>query len=94
MHSFERYQLEGVAMSYTMEDFRRDYAREHLDQFLNLLTTEEVLQRFSAEEVLQRFSAEERLRGLSAGEVLQRFSPEEIKAYLEKLEKQRKRRKQ
>jgi hypothetical protein len=78
---FERYQLEGISMPYTMEDFRRDYAREHLDQFLSLLTTEEVLRRFSAEEVLRRFSAEE---------VLRRFSAEEIKAYLEKLEQQQK----
>jgi hypothetical protein len=78
---FERYQLEGIAMPYTIEDYRRDFAREHLDQFLEVLT---------AEEVLQRFSAEERLRGLSAEEVVKRFPLEEIKAYLEKQEQQRK----
>lgn len=78
---FEYYQLEGIVMPYTMEDFRRDYFREHLDQFLGLLTPEEVM---------QRFSAEERLRGLPAEEVLQRFSPEQIQAYLDRQKKQRK----
>ncbi|MDI6794444.1 MAG: hypothetical protein QME81_16525, partial [bacterium] len=73
---FDNYQLEGVFMPYTMKDFQRDYVKEHL----NVLTPEEVLQRFSAEEVLQRFSAEE---------VLQRFSAEEIKAYLEKQKKRK-----
>jgi hypothetical protein len=69
---FESYQLEGIAMPYTWEDFRRDYTREHL----SLLPPEE------------------RLQGLSPEERLQGLSPEEIKAYLEKLERQRKRRKQ
>ncbi|MDI6795284.1 MAG: hypothetical protein QME81_20910, partial [bacterium] len=44
---FENYQLEGIGMPYTMEDFKRDYTKEHL----NLLTPEEVLPRFSAEEI-------------------------------------------
>jgi preprotein translocase subunit Sec63 len=77
-------------MPYTWEDFRRDYTREHLD----LLTADEILRRFSADEILRRFSADEILQGPSAGEVLRRFSAEEIKAYREKLEKSRKRRKQ
>jgi hypothetical protein len=87
---FESYQLEGIAMPYTWEDFRRDYTREHVD----LLTPEERLRGLSAEEVLRRFSAEEVLRRFSVGERLQGLSAEEIKAYLEKLEKPRKRRKQ
>ncbi|MBU0568364.1 hypothetical protein KJ693_07930 [bacterium] len=57
---FENYQLEGIVMPYTMEDFRRDYAREHLD---------EILQRFSADERLQGLSADERLQGLSVEEI-------------------------
>jgi hypothetical protein len=85
---FESYQLEGIAMPYTWEDFRRDFTREHLsllspEERLRGLSDEEILQRFSPEKVLQRFSAEERLQGLSL---------EEIKACLEKREKQRKRR--
>jgi hypothetical protein len=69
---------EGIIMPYTWEDFRRDYTREHLDQFLDLLTADEILRRFSAEARLQGLPAEARLQGLPA---------EEIKAYLEKLEK-------
>ncbi|ETX04094.1 MAG: hypothetical protein ETSY2_30810 [Candidatus Entotheonella gemina] len=42
-------------MPYTLEDFRRDYTRDHVD----LLTPDERLQGLSLEEVLQRFSPEE-----------------------------------
>lgn len=52
---FEQYQLEGFDMPYTLEDFRRDYTRDHVD----LLTPDERLQGLSLEEVLQRFSLEE-----------------------------------
>jgi hypothetical protein len=45
-------------------------------------------------EHLSLLPPEERLQGLSPEERLQGLSPEEIKAYLEKLERQRKRRKQ
>ena len=37
---FEKYQVEGINMPYTMEDFERDYIREHL----HALTVEEILQ--------------------------------------------------
>jgi len=57
---FEHYQLEEIIMPYTWEDFRRDYMREHLDQFLALLTPEERL---------RGLPAEERLRGLSLEEI-------------------------
>lgn len=52
---FEKYQLEGLNMPYTMEDFRRDYVRDHLD----LLTPEEILQRLPMKEVLQQLPVEE-----------------------------------
>ena len=70
---FEKYQQEGVVMPYTMEDFRRDFTREHL----HLLT---------AEERLQGLAAEERLRGLPAEERLKELSLEEIRAYLARLQ--------
>ena len=28
---FENYQLEGISMPYTMEDFQKDYVKDHLD---------------------------------------------------------------
>jgi hypothetical protein len=83
---FENYQLEGLVMPYTMEDFRRDYVKAHLD----VLTPDEILGRFSADEVLGRFSTDEILRRFPSEEILRRISVEEIKAYLAKLEKQQK----
>ncbi|MDI6794171.1 MAG: hypothetical protein QME81_15140 [bacterium] len=52
---FDNYQLEGVSMPYTMKDFQRDYIKEHL----NVLTPDEVFQRFSTDERLQGLSLEE-----------------------------------
>ncbi len=42
-------------MSYTMEDFERDYARDHI----HLLSKKEVLGQYSPEEVLEQYSPEE-----------------------------------
>ncbi len=80
---FENYQLEGLEMAYTMEDFQKDYVRDHL----GVLSTDEVLKRFSTDEVLKRFSADDRLKGLSPVEILKRISLEEIQRYLEKQNK-------
>jgi hypothetical protein len=33
---FEGYEREGIAMSYTMEDFRRDFTKEHLKDLTNV----------------------------------------------------------
>ena len=88
---FEHYQLEGMLMSYTMEDFRKDYVRDHLgllssddrlrglppDEILNHFSSDEVLKHFSSDEVLKHFSSDDRLRGLSI---------EEIRQYLKKRE--------
>ena len=58
---FERFQAEGLVMPYTMEDFERDYVKEHFAQ----LTPEE------REEVLRSLPPEERLAGLSAEQIRQ-----------------------
>jgi hypothetical protein len=58
---FERFREEDFAMSYTMEDFKRDYVKQHFAQ----LTPEE------REEVLQALPPEERLAGLSAEQIQQ-----------------------
>jgi hypothetical protein len=75
---FDRFQREGFAMSYTMEDFKRDYIKEHFKKLtpeerreaLESLTPEE------QQEVLQSLPPERRLAGLSA---------EQIRQYLEQL---------
>ncbi|MDU9048464.1 MAG: hypothetical protein Q3M30_06415 [Candidatus Electrothrix sp. Rat3] len=81
---FENYQLEGIPMAYTMEDFKKDYVKEHL----GVLSPDDRLRGLSTDEVLNRFSPDDRLKGLSLDEVLNKFSAEELRQYLEK--KQRK----
>jgi hypothetical protein len=56
---FEKTRGEDFAMTYTMEDFKRDYIKEHLP----LLTREE------QEEVIQSLPTKTRLAGLSAEQV-------------------------
>jgi hypothetical protein len=66
---FERLQGEGFDMSFTMEDFNRQYIKEHFPQL-----TPEV-----QEEVLRSLPPERRLAGLSAEQIRQylaRLSPE------------------
>jgi hypothetical protein len=52
---FEGYQKEGLAMPYTMADFRRDYVKEHLKD----LTPEERLEGLPTEDRLDGLPAEE-----------------------------------
>jgi hypothetical protein len=58
---FERLEKEGFAMSYTMEDFKRDYNRE---QFLKLTPEKR-------QEILESLPLEQRLAGASAEEIRQ-----------------------
>jgi hypothetical protein len=75
---FERFRVEGFAMSYTMEDFQRDYAKKYFPR----LTPEErreVIQSLPPEEqqeVSDALPLERRLEGLSA---------KQIQDYLDKL---------
>jgi hypothetical protein len=57
----DQYRKEGVAMPYTMEDFRRDYVKEHLQD----LTLEERLAGLTLEQLLARVSPEQLLAALS-----------------------------
>jgi hypothetical protein len=73
----ERYRREGLAVPYTMEEFRREYILEHFKD----LTPEQ------RQKALQGLSPEERqeaLQGLPAEERLKGLSPEEIAAYLKR----------
>jgi hypothetical protein len=79
-------------MSYTMEDFTRDFVSEHIHvlsaaQRLEGLPPDEVLNRYSPDEVLNRYSPEKRLEGLSIEEILQKLPPEKIEAFLKNLKK-------
>jgi hypothetical protein len=77
---FQTYQVEGITMPYTFEDYYRDFTRRHLDW----LTAEERLKGLPVEELRKRLPVEERLKGLSA---------KEIEAYLKKLSKKKRKRK-
>jgi hypothetical protein len=55
---FGGYQSEGLAMPYTMENFRRDYAKEHFKE-LTPEEQKEALQSVPAEKVLNSLPLEE-----------------------------------
>jgi hypothetical protein len=53
---FKGYEREGLTMPYTMEDFRRDYVKEHLKDL-------------TSDERLEGLSHDERLKGLSPDDI-------------------------
>jgi len=81
----EYYLMEGIVMSYTVDDGVREYTKAHLQY----LAPEDVLSRFSPDQRLQGLSSDEVLQRFSLDEVLQHWSPDEIEAYLSKLKSQR-----
>jgi hypothetical protein len=79
---FEGFEAEGFSMPYTMEDFNRQFAREHFRR-LTPEQQQEALRTLSPEgrqELLQSLPTEERLAGLS---------PKQIREYLERLSAKR-----
>ena len=99
----EQYALEGVAMPYTMEQFRKDYIKAHLgemdpDEVLSMFDPEARLKGLDPKDVLSRYDPEARLKGLDPKDVLSRYDPEtrlkgldpeKIEAYLKKLKKRK-----
>ena len=87
----EHYELEGLKVPYTIEDYRRDYVRQHLkelppedvashlstEQRLSGLPPEQRLQGLSPEELASHLSPEQRLQGLSPEELASHLSPEQ-----------------
>lgn len=78
---FQHYEIEGMNMPYTWDDYYRDVTREHLDW----LSKEELLAKLSVEDRLKGLPAKELLKRLPAEERLKGLSPEKIEAYLKKL---------
>jgi hypothetical protein len=81
---YEFYKLEGLMMSYTYEDFYRDFTKDHVDK----LTPEERLKGLSIDDLFKVFSVEEIIKVLSTEELVQKLlekaSPEELETYLKK----------
>jgi len=73
----KKYQIEGVPMPYTVEDFIRNAKQEVLQSF----TIDERIMGITADELLKKLSLKERLSGLR---------PEEIEAYLRELQNKQK----
>ena len=75
---FEKLRGEGFAVSFTMEDFNRQYVKEHFARLTPKERREalEALPPEEREEVLQALPAEERMAGLS---------PAQIRQYLDQL---------
>jgi len=86
---YHHYRVEGIAMSYTFQDYYRDFTKENL----GLLTAEERLEGLPVEERLKGLPVEERLKGLPPRLLLQSLSADEIEAYLKKLRKKKTKRK-
>jgi hypothetical protein len=61
-------------MPYTMEDFRRDFTREHLKD----LSPEDIRSALSPEQIRALLPPEERVAGLSLEQRLAGVSPEEL----------------
>ena len=72
----EQYALEGIAMPYTMEQFRKEYIKAHLGE----LVIDDRLKGVDSKDVLSRFDPETRLKGPNI---------EQIEAYLKKLKKRK-----
>jgi hypothetical protein len=72
---FDRLQEEGFTMSYTMQDFTRDYLREKLGQ----------LSSADRKQLLRSLPPEERLAGLPPEQRLAGLSPQQIRRYLDQL---------
>jgi hypothetical protein len=87
---FGRLRQEGFAMTYTMEDFKRDLAREYFSE-LSPQERQQMLQSLSPQErqqMLQSLSPQERqqmLQSLSPQERLAGLSAEQIRRYLQRL---------
>ncbi|KOR27723.1 hypothetical protein TI04_12720 [Achromatium sp. WMS2] len=79
---FEHYNLEGLAMPYTLDDFERDYLRSHVHLLppadrLKGLRPEERLEGLKPSDLLKSLKPEERLEGLRPADLLKRLKPEE-----------------
>jgi hypothetical protein len=80
---YKQYQVEHMAMPYTLQDFYKEFTKENLD----LLTPEERLAGLSPDDLLKRLSPDDLLKRLSPDDRLKGLSAKEIEAYLKKLRK-------
>ena len=73
-------------MSYTFEDYRKEYYHDMAQEILASLSPEEVLKKFPPEKLFKGLSPEERLKGLPPEERLKGLDTqqlEQLRALLE-----------
>jgi len=70
---YQRYQYEGMKMTYTLEDFRKEVLKDNLETF----SAEEILSHFSLEDRLAGLRPEDRLAGLRPEDRLAGLRPED-----------------
>jgi hypothetical protein len=85
------YDLEGMAMPYTMEDYERDVEEKILrkltpEKRLKGLSPEQRLEGLSPEQLLAHLSPEQRLEGLSPEQLLAHLSPQQLLALVPRAE--------
>lgn len=79
---FKRFQGEGFTMAFTMEDFQRQYVKDHFER-LTPLDVRDLLQSMPHEK------RETALRAMTPEQLLTVFSEEELRLYLDKLSAKR-----
>jgi hypothetical protein len=72
------YSLEGIEMPYTIEDYKREVARELLVE----MSPEEVLEYVNHRKLLEKMSAEEVLEYVNHRKLLEKMSAEEVLEYV------------
>ena len=90
----QQYSIGKIAMSYTMEQFKKDFIIAHLGELdpeirLKGLDPETRLKGLDPKDVLSRYDSETRLKGLDPEIRLKGLDPEIIEAYLKKLKKRK-----
>ncbi len=68
---FDNYNMEGIPVAYTMQDFQKDYVKNHLGVL-------------SPDDRLRGLSPNDRLKGLSLSDRLKGISFEDIQQYLKR----------
>ena len=81
-HLLKQYELEGIDMPYTMEQFKKDCLKAHIRELppedrLEGLAPEDILKRLNPEERLKGLDPEDRLKGLDPEDRLKGLAPEE-----------------
>ena len=87
---YERYQLEGIKMAYTVEDYFRDLRKDVLES----LTLEERLQGVPPEDLVKGTSPKELLKWIFSEDLLEGVSVEDIEKMIRLSKKKRQKSKQ